>query len=102
MMETTDTYFETVEYPPTEVLYSPSIIVVGADGSMTVYDLEGNITAEDCDTAYSLWVSENGIMGKPIAHYTVTEGILLIFFIVGLFKVAARIFRRRRSSKRVY
>lgn len=79
-----------------------SIIVVSGDGTLTVYDMNGNITAEDCDTAYSLWVAENGIMGKPIAHYTVTEGILLIFFIVGLFKVSARIFRRRRSDKRVY
>lgn len=79
-----------------------SIIIVSPDGTLTVYDMNGNITAEDCDTAYSLWVSENGIMNKPISWYSVTEGILLIFFIVGLFKVAARIFRRRRSSKRVY
>lgn len=90
---------ETFEAPvPT---YSPSIIVVGSDGSMTVYDLEGNITAEDCDTAYGLWVAENGIMNKPIANYTVTEGILLIAFICGMFKVFSRIFRRRRASKHV-
>lgn len=102
MDENIETYevYETFEYP-SEVIYSPSIIVVGADGGMTIYDLEGNITAEDCDTAYSLWVSENGIMHKPIAHYTVTEGILLIFFIVGLFKIASKIFRRRRVNKHV-
>lgn len=78
-----------------------SIIVVSGDGTLTVYDMNGNITAEDCDTAYSLWVSENGIMNKPISWYSVTEGILLIFFIVGLFKVAAKIFRRRRVNKHV-
>lgn len=78
-----------------------SIIVVSGDGTLTVYDMNGNITAEDCDTAYSLWVSENGIMNKPIAHYTVTEGILLIFFIAGLFKVASKIFRKRRVNKHV-
>lgn len=102
MDENTETIevYETFE-APAEVLYAPSIIVVGSDGGMTIYDLEGNITAEDCDTAYSLWVSENGIMNKPIANYTVTEGILLIAFIVGLFKVAAKIFRRRRVNKHV-
>ena len=66
------------------------------DGTMTVYDENGHITAEDCDTAYSLWVSENGIMNKPIANYTVTEGILLIGFIVGGFALLRKIFRRKK------
>ncbi|MCM1168089.1 MAG: hypothetical protein NC401_19060 [Ruminococcus sp.] len=78
-----------------------SIIVVSGDGCMTVYDMNGNITAEECDTAYSLWVSQNGIMNKPIAEYSVTEGILLCAFIVGFFKLASKIFRRRRVNKHV-
>ncbi len=74
-------------------LGAPSIIIMSADGTMTVYDMDGNITAENCDTAYSLWVSENGIMDKPIDYYSVTEGLLLlllgvsvVFFIRSLFK----------------
>lgn len=73
-----------------------NIIVVSGDGSMSVYDMNGNITAEDCDTAYSLWVSKNGIMNKPIDNYTVTEGLLFIGFIVASFGFLHKIFRRKR------
>ena len=41
------------------------------------------------------------IMNKPIAEYTVTEGILLIFFIAGAFTFFKRMFRRRNSLKGV-
>lgn len=41
------------------------------------------------------------IMNKPIAEYTVTEGILLIFFIAGSFTFFKRMFRRRNSLKGV-
>lgn len=71
-------------------------IIMSADGTMTVYDEGGNITAEDCDTAYSLWVSENGILDKPFANYTVTEGLLFIGFVVGAFAFFKKIFRKRR------
>jgi len=73
-----------------------SFIIMSADGTMTVYDEGGNITAEDCDTAYSLWVSENGIMNKPLDNYTVTEGLLLIAGIVACFGFVAKLFRRRK------
>lgn len=73
-----------------------SFIIMSADGTMTVYDPSGNITAEDCDTAYSLWVSENGIMNKPLDNYTVTEGFLLIAGIVGCFALVSKAFRRRK------
>lgn len=45
--------------------------------------------------------SEKTIMNKPIAEYTVTEGILLIFFIVGSFSFFKNMFRRRNSLKGV-
>lgn len=75
---------------------APSIIVMSPDGTMSVYDTNGQLTAEDCDTAYSLWVSENGIMNKPLDNYSVTEGILFIGFWVGAFALIRKIFRRKR------
>lgn len=74
----------------------PSMIIVSSDGTMTVYDTSGQITAEHCDTAYSLWVSENGIMTKPLDNYTVTEGILFISFLVGCFGFIGMLFRRKK------
>lgn len=73
-----------------------SFIIMSSDGTMTVYDEAGNITAEDCDNAYSLWVSDNGILDKPINDYTVTEGFLLIGIVVGIFAFARKLFRKRR------
>lgn len=73
-----------------------SFIIMSADGTMTVYDPSGQITAEDCDTAYSLWVSENGIMSKPLNNYTVTEGLLLIAGIAACFGMVFKFFRRRK------
>lgn len=73
-----------------------SFIIMSADGTMTVYDESGSITAEDCDTAYSLWVSENGIMSKPLNNYTVTEGLLLIAGIAACFGMVFKFFRRRK------
>ena len=80
----------------TETVVEKSIIIVSPDGTMMLYDENGNLTAEDCDTAYSLWVSENGIMNKPLDNYTVTEGLLLIAGIVACFGFVAKIFRRRK------
>lgn len=74
----------------------PSIIVVDADGTMTVYDTSGQITAEDCDTAMGLWVSHNGIMNKPLDNYSVTEGILFISFLIGCFGFIGMLFRRKK------
>lgn len=73
-----------------------SFIIMSADGTMTVYDESGSITAEDCDTAYGLWVSENGIMSKPLNNYTVTEGLLLIAGIAACFGMVFKFFRRRK------
>lgn len=79
--------------PEEQTAVEKSIIIMNSDGTMTIYDEGGNITAEDCDTAYSLWVSENGIMDKQMDNYSVTEGMLFLLvlisaahFIRGLFK----------------
>lgn len=76
--------------------FGKSIIIVSPDGTMCVYDENGNITDEDCDTAYRLWVSDNNIMSKSLDNYTVTEGLLFLTFTVSLFGFFGNIFRRRR------
>lgn len=73
-----------------------SIIIVSPDGTTCVYDENGNITDEDCETAYRLWVSDNNIMSKSMDNYTVTEGLLFLTFIVSMFGFFGNIFRRRR------
>lgn len=73
-----------------------SIIIVSPDGTTCVYDENGNITDQDCETAYHLWVSDNNIMTKPLDFYTPTEGLLFLTFIVSLFGFFGNIFRRRR------
>lgn len=72
-----------------------SFIIVAADGTMTIYDESGNITAEDCDTAYQLWVSENGIMNKPLDNYSVSEGLILILAIFSIINFLKGLFRKR-------
>ena len=69
------------------------IVLVSPEGEIAVYDSNGNIKEEDVDTAYKIWVSENGIMNKEIDNYSVSEGLLLclllisgVFFIRSLFK----------------
>lgn len=77
------------------------IVLVSSDGEIAVYDRNGNIKADDVDNAYALWVSENGIMNKPIKNYTVTEGLLFLSFVVGAFAFVAKAFRKRRVNKNV-
>lgn len=76
-----------------------SFIICNSDGSMTVYDENGTITAGDCETAYNYWVAENGIMNKPLDYYTVTEGLLFLTFVVSLFGFFGNIFRQRRVMR---
>lgn len=73
-----------------------SFIIVSPDGTMTIYDENGQITDEDCETAYKIWVSDNNIMSKPLDWYTPTEGLLFLTFIVSLFGFFGSIFRRRK------
>jgi len=88
---------DVLEYilPQTETTVEKSIIIMSADGTMTVYDEGGNITAEDCDTAYSLWVSENGIMEKSLDNYSVTEGLMLCVLLMGAFYFIKSLFRKK-------
>lgn len=75
------------------------IVLVSSDGEIAVYDRNGNIKPEDVDTAYATWVSKNGIMNKPFDNYSVTEGLLLLTFIVSLFAFFSGIFRKRRVMR---
>lgn len=77
------------------------IVLVSSDGEIAVYDRNGNIKADDVDNAYALWVSENGIMDKPIRNYTVTEGLLFLSFVVGAFAFVSKLWRKRRVNKNV-
>lgn len=73
-----------------------SLVVVSPDGTVCVYDENGQISDEDCELAYNIWVSDNNIMTKPLDHYTPTEGLLFLTFIVSLFGFFGSIFRRRK------
>lgn len=74
----------------------PSIIVVSGDGTLTVYDMNGDITSEDCDTAYSLWVSEHGALDKPFDYYTVSEALLFLIFLGSFATLLFKVFKRRK------
>lgn len=72
------------------------IIIVSPDGTMTIYDEAGNITAEVADTAYSLWLSENGALDKHFDHYSVSEALLLVIALGSLVGLVSKIFKRRK------
>lgn len=72
------------------------IIIVSPDGSMMIYDETGNLTAEVADTAYSLWLSENGALDKHFDHYSVSEALLLVIALGSLVGLVSKIFKRRK------
>lgn len=82
--------------PEEQTAVEKSIIIMNSDGTMTIYDEGGNITAEDCDTAYSLWVSDNGALDKPFDNYTVSEALLLFIAIGAVVGLIFKIFKRRK------
>lgn len=71
------------------------IIIVSPDGSMTIYDEGGNITAEVADTAYSLWLSENAALDKKFDNYSVSEALLLFIALGSLVGLISKVFKRR-------
>lgn len=72
-----------------------TFIVVAPDGTMTIYDESGELKPEDCDKAYSLWVSENGIMDKKLDNYSVTEGLLALVLLFTAVNFVRGLFRRK-------
>lgn len=94
----------TSEDPPGETSNPPTviergqlqIIMMSPDGTMTVYDEAGNITAEIVDNAYSLWLSENGALDKPFSNYSVSEALLLFIAIGAVVGLICKVFKRRK------
>lgn len=81
---------------PVEITPELEIIIVSPDGTMTIYDRDGNITAEEADTAYSLWLSDNNVLDKRFDHYSVTEGLLLFIAIGTAVALISKLFKRRK------
>lgn len=81
-----------VEPAPQRII---TFFVVAPDGTMTIYDESGEITPEDCDYAYSLWVSDNGIMSKKLDNYSVTEGLLALVLLFTAINFVRGLFRRK-------
>ena len=79
-----------------EVKQELQIIIVSPDGTMTIYDEGGNITSEVADTAYSLWLSENGALDKRFEYYSVSEALLLVIALGSLVGLISKIFKRRK------
>lgn len=78
-----------------QTVVEKSIVIVSPDGTITIYDENGNLTEQDCDTAYSLWLSENAALEKDFENYSVSEGLLFLIFICVGFGMLSKIFKRR-------
>ena len=72
------------------------IYVMTSDGCLTAYTESGQLKTDVMDTAYQIWVSEHGIMNKPLDMYTVTEGLLLIGGVVCAIGFVFKCFKRRK------
>jgi len=83
-------------FPDVEPANEITYVMINPDGTMTIYDEAGNITAEVADNAYSLWLSENAALDKPFKNYSVTEALLLIVALGSLVGLVSKIFKRRK------
>lgn len=72
------------------------IIIVSPDGTMTVYNTDGELDSEAVDTAYSVWVSQYGVLDKPFNTYSVSEGLLLVIAVASVAYLFGRLFKRRK------
>lgn len=72
-----------------------SFIIVSAEGTVSVYDPNGDLTEEDYDKAYTLWLKDNAALEKPFKHYSVTEALLLIVAIFAGVSLVGKLFKRR-------
>lgn len=72
-----------------------SFIIVSAEGTVSVYDPNGDLTEEDYDKAYTLWLKDNAALDKPFKNYSVTEALLLIVAIFAGVSLIGKLFKRR-------
>lgn len=72
-----------------------SFIIVSADGSVSVYDPNGDLTEQDYNQAYTLWIKDNGALDKPFKYYSVTEALLLIVALFAGVSLVGKLFKRR-------
>lgn len=72
------------------------IIIVSPDGTMTVYSADGELSSEAVDTAYSVWVSQYGVLDKPFNTYSVSEGLLLVIAVSAVVFLFGKLFKRRK------
>lgn len=72
-----------------------SFIIVSAEGTVSVYDPNGDLNEEDYDKAYSLWLKDNAALDKPFKNYSVTEALLLIVAIFAGVSLFGKLFKRR-------
>lgn len=92
-----DAYHQIVERSES---LSGGIIIMSPDGSMTVYDPEGNLVREDYNEAYSLWLHDNAALDKPFSYYSVTEALLLIVALFAGVSLFGKVFKRRNYNGR--
>lgn len=98
MMYLSDVAIPDVPDLPVEPVVSQDtqIIIVAPDGTMTIYNADGELDAEAADTAYSLWVSQYGVLDKPFNTYSVSEGLLLVIAASAVVYLFSRVFKRRK------
>ncbi len=80
--------------------FGGGIIIMSPDGSMTVYDPDGNLVREDYNEAYSLWLQDNAALDKPFSFYSVSEALLLIVAISAGVSLVGKLFKRRNYNGR--
>lgn len=98
MIELTDVVVPDVPDLPVEpvVPQDTQIIIVAPDGTMTIYNSSGELDVEAADTAYSLWVSQYGVLDKPFNMYSVSEGLLLVIAAAAVAFLFGKLFKRRK------
>lgn len=72
-----------------------SFIIVSAEGTVSIYDPNGDLTEEDYNQAYTLWLKDNAALDKPFKNYSVTEALLLIVALFAGVSLIGKLFKRR-------
>ena len=72
-----------------------SFIIVSAEGTVSIYDPNGDLTEEDYNQAYTLWLQDNAALDKPFKNYSVTEALLLIVALFAGVSLIGKLFKRR-------